>query len=155
MKVKIVSKYVFNDTMISKSIDDSNVENIKDMIFISIVGSDDEPHFNENHTNVLNLIFDDISDIEMEDILASNPDSKNILFNREHAQKIIDFVSNRENVGMCYIHCHAGISRSGAVGTFVNDIAGEQKYFDFMRDNSGIIPNSYILRELRRQLNNI
>ena len=51
------------------------------------------------------------------------------------------------------VNCMAGISRSGAVGTFVQRVAGipaEQ----FLTQNTGLRPNPYVLKLLMRELSN-
>ena len=48
------------------------------------------------------------------------------------------------------VHCNAGISRSGAIGTFANDYCG-MNYSEFLKNNPYIMANSYVLRLLRRE----
>jgi predicted protein tyrosine phosphatase len=50
------------------------------------------------------------------------------------------------------VHCGAGISRSGAVATFINDLYGNS-YKEFFNDNRHIQPNFTILRRLRQEYN--
>jgi hypothetical protein len=75
-----------------------------------------------------------------------------ILFDETHSQKIVDFVekahADLEPCGFV-AHCSAGISRSGAVGTFACDYA-RLDYDVFMRQNPYIRANQHILNMLRR-----
>lgn len=44
------------------------------------------------------------------------------LFNKEHARQIIDFVDEiKDACHLLVVHCSAGISRSGAIATFVSE----------------------------------
>ena len=61
--IKVYSQIDFNNVMKSKGIDDSNVENEKDSIFISITNRNGEIEhwFKDNHKNVITLDFDNTS----------------------------------------------------------------------------------------------
>jgi predicted protein tyrosine phosphatase len=64
-------------------------------------------------------------------------------------QKIVDFVNLNQDKKAFIVHCSAGVSRSGAVATFIRykfiyDIDKEK----FMRENRNIQPNLYILNRL-------
>lgn len=82
--------------------------------------------------------------------LAEHPHA--VVFDVEHAKKIIGFIDKiqKDNRDVTLvIHCHAGISRSGAVGTFACDYCGLD-YNKFLKNNPGILPNHHILGLLRR-----
>lgn len=73
------------------------------------------------------------------------------LFNEEQARQIIEFVNKinkKDDDEYLVVHCDAGISRSGAVGTFINDYLGLD-YKQFKDMNRGIRPNQYILDVLQ------
>jgi predicted protein tyrosine phosphatase len=72
--------------------------------------------------------------------------------NNEQAKQIIDFIEANKDKEICIVHCAAGISRSGAVGTFINDLYGEP-YEVFRMINPYIHPNSHVLSTLRKMLN--
>jgi predicted protein tyrosine phosphatase len=61
--------------------------------------------------------------------------------------KIINFINKHKDKSVFIIHCSAGISRSGAVATFIRD-----KFIDeidnekFNSENKYIHPNLYILK---------
>lgn len=59
--------------------------------------------------NVLNIDFSDNGEEDFESL------------NEEGAQEIIDFIIKNENKSKFYIHCSAGISRSGAVSSVIYD----------------------------------
>ena len=77
-----------------------------------------------------------------------------VLFNMEHARKILGFVEDSPLPIM--VHCNAGISRSGAVGEVLNwyfncHIQQKQEEFqNFYRNHPQIEPNSHIRTVLLR-----
>lgn len=114
--IKVYSQIDFNNAMKSKGIDDSNVENEKGSIFISITNRNGEMEhwFKENHKNVINLDFDDASSDNEELRTISDKQAESLMF------FIDDNLSkNTEDVDV-YIHCLAGMSRSRAVAEYIN-----------------------------------
>ena len=88
----------------------------------------------------LSLCFDDMTP---NDIDKFRPEL--ILFNKGHAKEIIDFaeeIHKDPNPAMLAIHCHAGISRSGAVGVFISN------RFNIHFEDPYIRPNEWVLRVL-------
>ena len=148
MIVRVLNKEHFELILPRMRIYNSNVEEQMDKAFISITDgyNTDIHYFNKDYKNVLNLEFDDVTD--------RNSDG-NILFNREHGSKIIEFVERNNHVETLYVHCLAGVSRSGAVGVFLNEIYGSETFYDFCNSNTKINPNFFILALLRRMYNNI
>jgi len=154
-RVRVLSKTLFDTILPRMRIDDTNVES-QNLAFISIRNSDmpDTSYFKETHPNVLGLVFDDETE-EGNEIRLKKGLKGSQLFTREQGQQIIDFVERNKNVDIIYVHCLAGQSRSGAVGLFINDIWGEQNYYDFAQSNPTIKPNYFIVAILRRIYNNI
>ena len=73
------------------------------------------------------------------------------LFSVSQAEEVITFINlikDAEEDAVLVVHCDAGVSRSGAVGTFVCDYLGLD-YNEFMSENKGIMPNPYVLKLLR------
>ena len=73
--------------------------------------------------DVLTLYFDDI----VKDVEGA------VMFNKEHAEKIIRFVKkNKAKVDTLLVHCYGGESRSRAVCAFVAKMLGtdNSKYFE-------------------------
>lgn len=132
--------------------DDSNVEELTDRAFISIVSSEecqkyyleeDEEHwFKENHPNVLNLEFDDIT----EDVVYQGHQFSAMTM--EQGKQIFDFIE--KNVGKNFtIHCRAGVSRSGAVCCFILDMY-EDMYIKRFSELVRMRPNIHVLTALKR-----
>lgn len=92
--------------------------------------------------NVLTLVFDDTHITYG----ALQP------FMGYHAGNIIRFVSQHHDCNFI-IHCTAGISRSGAVATFLHEWRKAENYGvsdeQFARNNPHILPNQLVLKVLR------
>lgn len=151
-------KYCFEN-----GIDDSNVEKFTNEAFISIIGTkeclkyylDEEgtKHwFNKNHSNVLNLEFDDIGEdeIEWEGHIFKG-------FSDEQAKETVDFIEKLITEGKVMgedykrnfrIHCRAGFSRSVAIAWFLRDFYTD--YFTADYSNIPTHPNREVYRKLSR-----
>lgn len=135
------------------AIDDSNAES-QDFMLISICSppEDDQPfistlskvsYFNEEHSNVKIMYFGDYGEPTIE--------YNEHIFTDEQAKDLYEFIKRNKDKSMAIIHCGAGISRSGAVGTFIHDLYGTVTYDEFRKKNPRIMPNSYVLRLLNYQ----
>lgn len=146
MKVEVIRKTKFDKLMVDNNINDQNVESFTDTAFISILNSEATGHFKTNHNNVLVLNFDDVTDdLNWDD----DPDFYGpVLFTVEQAKQILEFIEMNKEKKQFIVHCSAGISRSGAVGTFINDYFGLD-YSTFRRTNPQVQPNPFVLRTLR------
>jgi len=150
MKVYILSKARFDNIMQQKNITNENVEERKNTFFISIndsCGTDEIPYF-QNKQNVKVLFFDDVE----KDIEVPRIGTKEVLvakaFTMQQAKELFNFIISHKDKETCLVHCAAGISRSGAVGTFINDYFGGD-YFEFKKQNPHIHPNGLVLRLLK------
>ena len=107
----------------------------------------------EDRFNILKLQFDDVTDED-----KKNYPTEYIYFDEELAKKIHVFIDNMNLNFPLYIHCDAGISRSGAVGDVLNDYFNkylgdnkeDSKYFN--DNNNHIFPNSLVKRLLKEEL---
>jgi predicted protein tyrosine phosphatase len=157
MRVLILNKREFDEMMSYKGIDDNNVEDFN-IMFISINNSQDDgnirlkykspAYFQEDHSNVKTIYFGDYGEQQ----LGRN----NHLFTDEQAEELYEFIKANKDKAMAIVHCGAGISRSGAVGTFIHSLYEKNDpmmtYDEFKRKNPRIMPNSYVLRLLNNQL---
>ena len=65
--------------------------------------------------------------------------------------KIVDFVNRNKDKTTFIIHCSAGLSRSGAVASYIADkFHTEVDRYEFIRNNKQIQPNLYILSQLHK-----
>lgn len=158
MKILIFGKRKFNDFMQYNYITDDNVEE-QDMLIVSInnyydpaMGTDKagvRSYFKRNHSNVLIMHFGDYSEEFVLRVMHEGPTG---IFNDYKAKVLYDFIKKNKDKKMAVIHCGAGISRSGAVGAFIQDTYGTQTWEEFKRKNSQIEPNGWVLKLLREQL---
>ena len=151
MKVRVLSKNLFDMVMQNNSINDGNVEKWNKHFFISIVDTDQfsvsrEPFFKSDHENLLNLAFDDC---EHDGQPSPTQPSGTKAFSEEQAAKLFSFIKKHRDKEECIVHCMAGISRSGAVGAFINGYCGGD-WEEFKRQNPQIIPNGRVERMLNK-----
>jgi predicted protein tyrosine phosphatase len=73
-------------------------------------------------------------------------------FTLEQARKIKEFVDAKKDSPVFFVHCDAGISRSGAVGLWVTKYLGMDEK-EFYEKNKRIHPSSYVLSMLNKVSN--
>ena len=102
-------------------------ESVNPSHLISVIDPGFQPTTPSNIEKHLKLGFDDIVEIKGDNfihrnnnsIIKSESDFKQILPNREHIKKIIDFVSTWDQSNPMLIHCWCGVSRSMATAIFI------------------------------------
>ena len=161
MKIYVLSKLQFDSYFEKFNVNDSNIEDKQNLYCISISGiSDGEiPYFKTNHTNVLNLQFDDVEHDMYYSKVVTEKNGKTtvknsnklmaVAFTENQGKEIIDFISKivPTDKTVLFIHCTAGISRSGAVGVFCNEYFNLDT-IDFKTRNQYIQPNGRVLNVL-------
>ena len=165
MEIYVLGRSRFDHVMEKNGIDDSNVAFIKDAFFISILSTKPMPAsnfhlpvFNNKHPNVMTLSFDDVGIDGLSTFLTGDPNNLvvqekgGIPMNDDQAERLVDFIISHKNKNVAFIHCAAGISRSGAIGAFINDLAG-QKYADFKRFNPQVHENPLVKSLLNKKYN--
>lgn len=125
--IHVLSQDAFDDKMVELGLDDSNVENYPNSLFVSIIGTkgsldeylheeDTKHYFQANHTNVINLDFDDVD----EDTEYNGVNFKAMSTSQsDKLAKFLDDNISHDNDMEIYIHCRAGISRSRAVAEYI------------------------------------
>jgi len=95
----------------------------------------------------LSLCFWDISNNAQ--ILEQYPHAR--LFSIEQAELVVGMISiaNQQDDSTLILHCDAGISRSGAIGSFAADFL-RLDMEKFRKDNPDIMPNHYVLSVLNK-----
>lgn len=153
-KILVFSHNEFDEFCENHKLNDNNVEECKDFAFISIIGTDacmrywlediSEHYFKEEHNNVCNVEFDDIS----EDVEYNGYIFKAIT--DEQADKIIQFIE--DNLGKTFvIHCRAGKSRSQGVFKAITDTFFNLYTSDCGRaENPCINPNIAVVASIKR-----
>lgn len=161
MKVLILSRPKFDHFMEYNMLNDENVES-KDAMFISIssqyngellFGAKEltRSYFKRQHPNVMVMHFGDYGEEFYYRTIHQGPTG---MFNEYKAHKLYEFIKRNKDKSMAIVHCAAGISRSGAVGTFIFDLYGRDTmtWDEFKRKNPQIHPNQHILRFLNDEL---
>ena len=106
-------------------------------------------------SNVLCLMFDDVEESDEQELLER---FHYIVFNEDMAKEIHKFVERIDKNKTLYVNCHAGVSRSGAVGIVLNEYFNrflednKNDYEYFFENNKQIIPNSTVSRILKYEL---
>lgn len=115
---------------------------------ISIFSSDNQSPFLPRF-NVLPLQFDDVSEVDLD----------GLHFSETHAEEIVKFIKEINKTDKpIYVHCDAGVSRSGAVGYMLNEWFN--KYIEnnsddvqkFKENNPHILPNPLVVRLLKNAM---
>lgn len=78
-----------------------------------------------------------------------------VLFSTSEAKRMVAFIQKAHadpRRGLLAVHCHAGISRSGAVATFIQEAYKLNKQ-EFEVMNPYIVPNEFVRRLLQEALN--
>jgi len=120
---------------------------------ISIVDPEHEPIFERDTDRIITLRFHDL-DPQWPVDPERDARPSYVFINEEDAKRIVNHVvkfHEHPEPWEFLVNCMAGISRSGAVGTFVQRMAGipaEQ----FVTQNTGLRPNPYVLKLLMREL---
>lgn len=119
---------------------------------ISIYSSGDTSPFIDRF-NILKLNFDDIVYPE---VLSEKELNEVILFDEDMAKQIVEFAQKMNPNKLCFIHCDAGISRSGAVGYVLNEyfnkkLENNETDFNFFKnENKHILPNDLVVKILKK-----
>lgn len=136
MKVTILSRREFADKF-------PNLKDDKEVFFISIVEPDDYVEFHPESTNYKTYSFYDL-----EDDIDNGEGHIYKAMSEEQAKDMFEFIKLNKDKEKLYVHCHAGISRSGAVGSFVHEYFGGA-YKELLKTHPHILPNGRITRLLR------
>lgn len=153
--VYAMSYNAFNDIVKERNITDNNVKEWKNQAFIEVQGEEDIKsneelafHFKQNHPNVLRLMFDDCD--EDKEIMDLSGNSKGLwirTINKEQTVELHKFINNNKDKNFI-IHCHAGVSRSGAIAQYVCEVKDIPLEI-FQQMNPYVLPNRRVLSELR------
>lgn len=158
--VRVWPRIKFTEYCKYNMISDSNIDDL-DICLIEILNTSEckEPFkdwdngcntqmFNNNHLNVLTLIFDDV---EYDDIESKGHLYK--AFTKEQGKSVLDFINKNIDKSKFIIHCSAGISRSGAVGRFIFDYLKFLNYNVKFPEHNKINPNGIVSKTLNNLLN--
>lgn len=152
--IQALSKENYVKMMQKLNINDTNVEQ-KNVAHICIVDTPlpsgftfyTSQYFQSDHPNVLRLWFDDIDQDTTVPIIGMGQYTCRAI-TLDQCRVIKDFILQHKNANGFLIHCILGVSRSGAVATYANEILDGEKEF-FKKNNPDIDPRQSILDKLR------
>ncbi len=152
-KVYAVDFQTFNNMMKERGITDENVNEWKSTAFIEIQARadiEDMPecdfYFKKDSDNVIRMEFDDTTkDFDHEE---DGKIRKVRIITDEDAKRLAEFINN--NIEKSFlVHCHAGVSRSGAVIKYIWE-KKDLPLQELLDNNPYIHPNFEILSKLRK-----
>jgi len=102
-----------------------------------------------NCHNVLNFVFGDLNENDFKvapELMKEFPK-----FDEKMAEEIVQFLKKikEKDIKLLFVHCDAGIARSGAVGVFACRYLGMNED-EFRKENPIIGPNTLVLEILNR-----
>jgi predicted protein tyrosine phosphatase len=165
-KIIVLSQKEFVETLQKNNITDNNLEYWKNrgVYFISITNPGNFKIFNTDKLNVLNLKFHDVENHTNKTVLFQKSEYEKtekalqnmVFFDESMAVKVLDFYENIKNTEpddfTIIVHCGAGISRSGAIGSFGVDYFGIDRD-EFLESNKWINPNRHVVKLLMNEWN--
>ena len=148
-EVKVYSKEAFDNACKRMHLNDNNVETeAYNCAFVCVHNSSGmNPYFHSDHSNVLNLFFDDWTPEEVNK-LSKKLQSELVLFNEDMSEQLKTFFERNKNAEVWHVHCVARVSRSGAVALWLANKLG-LNVMSLVR-RFGLDPNMYVLKLLRK-----
>lgn len=151
MQAIALSRDMFKSFMMKKGVTPENVETFKKVAIISINNVDEDgytPYFPKDKSNVKVTYFDDVTeDIVVPSLNGSGDNITVKAMTLDQAKELYAFIKDNKHKEIFIVHCTAGISRSGAVITFLNDYFGGN-WNELMRNNPQIQPNYHVYKLL-------
>lgn len=137
MKIKILSKDMFEYWVMPK------IHEYEDTFFISILDPDNPTNFKEDSDTFITLRFYDL-EYELGDYK---------IFDSEIAKELVEFIDKNKDKKTRIVHCTAGVSRSGAIGEFIQRKFGTESMKTFRKRNKHIHPNRLVRKLLNIEWN--
>ena len=121
---------------------------------ISIYGDGDGELLTEENKDVFhNIGCRRFLSLSFWDITSREHHPQGILFRKTQAKEVVEMIKaiqEEKEDSILIAHCSAGISRSGAIGTFACDYCGLD-YQEFIKENRYIMANPLVLKLLREE----
>ncbi len=134
-------------------------------VFISILDPDNnERKYDNTIVNFLQVkmhdIEEDLYEKKDENGVGRISDAENGLLVYEkpseiELMKIVMFIENHKDKDKFFVHCSAGISRSGAVARYLSERLDNVDVENFKKVNKHTMPNLYILKRLHALINSL
>ncbi len=140
LKVRVLNQNQFEEMIIKNGISPETVRTNSKAMFISIIDSEANPIL-KDAKNYLTLQFDDVE---------KNVPGEAITMNENHVSRLQNFIEINKEKSICYIHCTAGVSRSGSIGKYIVDkLNGDMQFFK--ENNPNIDVKAYFLKRLEKK----
>ena len=136
MKVMIMPRFI-----LERSIED--IETLGKSIAFMSIGDPD----NKEHTPI-RPDSDTFKSFWFHDLHEDVGEHKTV--SEDQLDQMYDFIIKNSDKDYFIVHCTMGVSRSGAVGEFVNDLYGIP-YQEFKRENPQIVPNLVVKQGLNKR----
>ncbi len=159
LKIQALPKHKFDLLMDQRGINDLTIKNHKNLYIISIMYSfhiekNTESRFQEDHSNLLKLFFDDVEKDVTIKLATAEKELK--AMSEEDAHKILNFIKSIKNVDEAeiIIHCHTGKSRSIAVAHFLAEYfkIDTVAFMHNLYTSNDQKPNKTVLKLLRKHI---
>ncbi|MBC6425529.1 MAG: nucleotidyltransferase [Ekhidna sp.] len=138
IKVFVFNKPEFEQVLKKNKLTERNIESYTSLMFISIIDTGNNQLLSDKK-NYLTLEFDDVE----RDVPGI---AKTLKISQ--ARRLNKFISSNKDKKQCYIHCSAGVSRSGSIGKYiVDELKGDQDFF--YKNNPYIDIKDYFLKVLK------
>lgn len=143
MKISVVPRVYFE---LRSAMIDEEFFSRTNIISLNAPSRGEKPPFPEfllEMSNLLCLYFDDVSDPIREN---------GVFMTEEDADRIFNFLDRIDRNRTLFIHCTAGISRSGAVGEVLDRFCNccqehhEEDHIMFLRRHRHLVPNRWVRR---------
>jgi predicted protein tyrosine phosphatase len=122
LTVHVYSRYGFEEVT---KFTDKNVDEFPNEYFICVHATGwihAIPYFKQPHKNVLNLVFDDVSENKKKWIHEYVPIPYNaIACTREQAKELKQFIDTIPNYSNIHVYCAKGQSRSPAIAAYIEE----------------------------------
>lgn len=160
MKIHVLSRLNMKKVLELSNLNNNNIHEYNTAFFI-LINNTDESSLLKDNVNVKSFYFDDVSNNEVIPKLEISETGKiNVIsdgynlnaFTINQADDMCQYILNNIDKDYCYIHCSAGINRSGSIGSFICDIT-KSNYEDFKRINPRIQGNPLVSQLLREAYN--
>lgn len=139
MTIIILNKDLFEKSVVTKLLNKWSDK----AFFISILDPDNKESYFQDRENYKTVWFYDL-EFELGDYK---------IFNSEIAKELVNFIDRNKDKKTCIIHCTAGVSRSGAIGEFIQRKLGTESMKTFRKRNKHIHPNRLVRKLLNIEWN--
>jgi predicted protein tyrosine phosphatase len=104
----------------------------------------------ERFLEVLEVYIDDITQEQYDDHLRG---SNFVVYNELDADRVVNFILDNKDVDDIIIHCHAGISRSSALGLAISEYFNLGETVTHIKTSGRYAPNETVYEVTKEEFN--